>query len=65
MINKDRQELLNLISNLSERYPEWRLGQLMLNVSQFADTELWDAEDHDLLQAIEKHLVKLAKTSAA
>ncbi len=65
MTNKDREELLNLIAELGERYPDWRLGQLMMNASQFADAEIWDVEDRDLTQAIKKHLAKLAKTSAA
>jgi hypothetical protein len=41
------------------------LGQLLINVSNFADAEPWEAEDKQLLQAIKSHLAKKAKASAA
>lgn len=65
MINPERSELLQLIADLSEEYPDWRLGQLLINVSNFADAEPWEAEDKQLLQAIKSHLAKKAKASAA
>jgi hypothetical protein len=48
---------------MSERYPEWRLGQLVANVTSWArqptephDTGIWDVEEEELLAALERHV---------
>lgn len=64
-MTKERQELLKLMGELSDKYPDWRLGQLVLNAVSFADTDCWDAEDSQLIQAIKQHLAKQSKVSAA
>jgi hypothetical protein len=64
-MTKERQELLKLMGELSDKYPDWRLGQLVLNAATFADAECWDAEDNQLIQAIKQHLAKQAKVNAA
>ena len=56
MNNKDREELLTLIASLSQRYPEWRLGQLLANIAGWADQEIWDVEDEQLLEAAGTHI---------
>lgn len=61
----ERQELLMLIEEMSDKYPDWRLGQLVINVASFADAECWDAEDTQLIQAIKQHLTKQAKVTTA
>ena len=47
-----REKVLRLLAQMSERYPEWRLGQLVANVAVWArqpteahDTGIWDVED--------------------
>jgi hypothetical protein len=56
MNNQVRTELLAAIAQLCERYPHWRLGQLVANVAGWADQEIWDAEDEQLLAAARLHL---------
>ena len=51
MNSQERAELLATIAELSQRYPDWRLGQLVANVAGWADQEIWDIEDEQLLEA--------------
>jgi hypothetical protein len=60
MTPSQRSELLDVIAELSRRYPDWRLGQIVANVAGWADQELWDVEDEQLLQAALSHLQQLA-----
>lgn len=41
---------------LSTRYPHWRIGQLVANVAGWADADVWDAEDGQLLAAASAHI---------
>jgi hypothetical protein len=54
-----RGELLAILAELSQRYPDWRLGQLVANVAGWADQEIWDVEDEQLLEAARLHLEQL------
>ncbi len=58
-----RERILELLAQMSERYPEWRLGQMVANVASWArqptepnDTGIWDVEDEEMLSALERHL---------
>jgi hypothetical protein len=50
-----RQELLEALRELSELFPDWRLGQMVANVATAAKgpqvESIWDSEDEDLLAA--------------
>jgi hypothetical protein len=59
MNHQSRAELLAAIAQLCERYPNWRLGQLVANVAGWADQEIWDVEDEQLLGAARQHLDQL------
>jgi hypothetical protein len=59
MISQQRAELLAAIAALCQRYPDWHLGQLVANVAGWADQEIWDVEDEDLLGAARLHLEQL------
>jgi hypothetical protein len=59
MINQERADLLASIAALCQRYPDWRLGQLIANVAGWADQEIWDVEDQQLLEAARLHLEQL------
>jgi inosine-uridine nucleoside N-ribohydrolase len=52
---------------MSERYPEWRFGQMVANVSFWAKgpttQAIWDVEDQQFLEAITKHLQKEPPTA--
>ena len=51
-----RAELLRVLAELCERYPHWRFGQLVSNIAGWADVEIWDIEDEQLLAAVKAHL---------
>jgi DNA phosphorothioation-dependent restriction protein DptG len=55
-----RQELLQALEELSRLYPEWRFGQLVVNVANWASAETrrdaYDVEDEDLLAEARAHL---------
>jgi hypothetical protein len=59
MSNPRRADLLAAIAQLCQRYPEWRSGQLVANVAGWADQEIWDVEDEQLLDAVLLHLEQL------
>ena len=56
---QQRADLLAVIAQLCQRYPDWRLGQLVANVAGWADQEIWDVEDEQLLEAARLHLAQL------
>ena len=58
---QSREDLLAVIEELIERYPDWRFGQLVSNVAGWADREIWDIEDGEFLQAAQFHLRQFAK----
>jgi hypothetical protein len=60
MSNQPRAELLAAMAELCARYPDWRFGQLISNVAGWADQEIWDVEDKQLLQAAPLHLQQRA-----
>jgi hypothetical protein len=60
MIDPTRRELLKLIEELCEAGPEYRIGQMLLNLAFLAredgDRFAWDVEDAALVEAARKHL---------
>jgi hypothetical protein len=64
MNSEARAELLMAIEELCETYPHWRLGQLVANVAGWADHEIWDIEDEQMLAAARLHLSQLSPHEA-
>ena len=60
MIDPTRQELIKLIEELSAACPEYRFGQLVLNLAFLAredgDSRAWHIEDAEFVEAARKHL---------
>jgi len=60
MIPSERCELLRLIEEMSEGYPEFRLGQLIANLAFWArgDQEgaVWNIEDEELMAAAREQI---------
>ncbi len=60
MTTRVRQEVLQVLSDLSECCPDVRFGQLIANLSYLArgpaNEAIWDLEDEELLAAARKHL---------
>jgi hypothetical protein len=61
MTPQDRAALFEALAELCRRYPQWRFGQLVSNVSGWADVDLWDVEDEQLLVAAQRHLDAAAR----
>ena len=59
-----RSELLPVLEQLVLRYPDWRFGQLIANVADWADQDVWNVEDEQLLEAAGDHLQQLAEQSS-
>jgi hypothetical protein len=64
MNSQERADLLATLATLCQRYPDWRLGQLVANVAGWADQEIWDVEDEQLLAAAQSHLQQLEPPGA-
>jgi hypothetical protein len=64
MNSQKRAELLATIAELSQMYPNWRLGQLVANVAGWADQEIWDIEDEQLLEAARVHMQQMTRVPA-
>jgi hypothetical protein len=60
MIPEQRQKLIAALVALCEQYPHWRLAQLIMNVSSWADVHPWDVEDEQLLAAAIAHLNQIS-----
>jgi hypothetical protein len=60
MIAQGRAALFDTLAELCRRYPNWRFGQLVSNVSGWADVDIWDVEDDQLLAAARAHLDQVA-----
>jgi hypothetical protein len=59
MISEQRAMLVEALSTLCDRYPHWRFGQLLSNVAGWADADVWNVEDEQLVAAIQLHLNQL------
>lgn len=61
-MNTTRQELLEVLTELTELYPNMRFGQLVANVSYRAKgpykESIWDVTDEEWLRAAREHLEK-------
>jgi hypothetical protein len=68
MIRQIRLDLLAVLSELSERFPDQRLGQLVSNLATLArepvdeNEFIWDVEDEELLAAA-RELLKAERES--
>lgn len=58
-----RAEIWAVLAELSRRYPDWRIGQLIANAADWADQGVWDVEDEDLLHVVTRHLNQPATRS--
>lgn len=65
MIEPLQQDILRSLAALCELSPGVRFGQLLANLGFLAedmfDRTLWDIEDTELLQVLERHRADLAK----
>lgn len=60
MTDARKAELVALLLELSQQYPDWRFGQMVANVADWADQNVWDVDDEALLEAAREHLHRAA-----
>lgn len=58
MATDQRTAVLNALARMAERYPHWRMGQLIANLAGWALSEIWDVEDNQLVDAAKSHLAR-------
>ena len=60
MINPTREQILQVLGELSSAAPEVRFGQLLANLSYIArglsNESIWEMEDEELLSVAREHL---------
>jgi hypothetical protein len=49
-------DLFEILAEIRNRYPQWRFGQLITNLAGWADADIWDVADEQLLAAAKTHL---------
>ncbi len=58
----ERKALLDIFAKLSDLYPDMRLGQLVVNVAQWAKGPItsaaWDVTDEEMIVAARKNLAQ-------
>lgn len=59
-MTSERTALLKAIGQLAERYPNWRFGQLVSNMAGWADADIWEVDDEQLLAVVSAHLEQSA-----
>lgn len=68
MTDQTRSELLERLADLSEQYPDVRLGQLICNLATLAKgpqiEAIWDAEDRELLESAKQQLATFRSTNS-
>lgn len=54
-------EVLAELERMWRLYPDWRLGQLLTNVADWAGQPVWDLEEDALVSQIRRHLAESPK----
>ena len=61
-MNDDQKkgEVLSAIEKMMDRYPDWRIGQLVSNVATWSRgpqaESIWDMENEEFVAAVDEHL---------
>lgn len=66
MAQMTRDEILETLGKLLDRYPDMRFGQLVVNISNWASgvpDSLWDLEDEQFLDAARGHLKRVSSAT--
>ena len=64
-VKQIRVELLDALHQLSRLRPQWRLGQLIANLAGWANQEVWEVEDEQLLAVAREHLDQQSNRAAS
>lgn len=52
----NREQLFDVLSQMLDRYPDFRFGQLVCNLADWGEQQVWDIEDDQLLEIARDHL---------
>ena len=58
-LDGERHEILEVLSQLMQEHPRWRIGQIVANIAFLAresESATWDVEDAEFVQAAQQHL---------
>ena len=55
--------VLKEIERLWQLHPDWRIGQLISNVAAWRGESVWDMEEAELVDEIQRHLKQAEQTS--
>ena len=62
MNNDKYKKLCSILKTLTDMYPDWRFGQLVINVAQWArgpvNAAAWDVTDEEWISAADDHISK-------
>ena len=53
--------VLQQVERIWRQHPDWRLGQLLANLADWAEESVWDIEEETLVAEIERHLTQFDK----
>jgi hypothetical protein len=48
--------VLRELERIWSRHPDWRLGQLISNIASWADEDVWDIEEDEMISEIDRHV---------
>ena len=69
MTTQVRKDILHVLAELSQCWPEVRFGQLIANLSYMAkgptNGAIWDVEDDEFLEAARRHLEERRNQASA
>jgi hypothetical protein len=65
MTDQQHVELFEALGELRRCYPEWRFGQSIANLAGWANQDVWDVEDEQLLAVAREHLKSLREEAAS
>lgn len=55
-------ELFGALREMRQKYPDWRLGQMIANLATWTEgahhDQIWDIEDSELVETARRHLQK-------
>ena len=68
MSDDTRRDILDVLDNLMQEHPDWRVGQLVANIAFLArqtNSATWDVENEEFVQTARQHLQRMAERKKA
>ena len=68
MSDDTRHAVLDVLDQLMQEHPDWRVGQLVANIAFLArqtNSATWDVENEEFVQTSRQHLQRIAERKKA